>query len=775
MRVLQRLPPFLPYGVAIASTAVALLLSLWLQDIISRSVIGTFFYIAIVISTWYGGRRPGIVAIALSASAINYYFMPPISQIYISDWQDVFRLALFVSVALIINTLTANLQESKRKLEILNCRLAEESASRLRVALKAAQMGMWDWNLVTGEITWSPEHEQLLGLSPGSFDGRYETFEACVYPDDQEGLNQAVTDSLQNRVPYYHEYRVVWADGSIHWVEGRGQTLYGEDGQPVRISGTILSIDQRKQAELDLQAREARFQRLASNIAGMLYQYMLHPDGSDRFTYASAKCRDIYELEPDELLQDSGQSWDMIHPDDVQRVRQQKLNSAEHLDRFDTEFRLLPPSGVVRWVRAVSQPERLSNGDIIWDGLILDITDRKRAEQELRESKERYRTLVENFPNGAVLLFDHDLRYMLAAGQALTETELNLTNLEGKTIWEAFDPEFCQLLEPHYRTALAGNSHVVEIPFGDRIYSVHFIPVYDDQGQVNLGMVMSQNITLQKQAEQVLKTARDELERQVQERTRELQKLTDQLQRSNQELEQFAYVASHDLQEPLRAVTSFTQLLAQDYQGQLDADADTYIEFIVDGATRMQQLIRDLLAYSRTGRYELHLQPVDCNAILKRVKRDLQVAIAENQAVITADPLPTITADPSQITYLLQNLIGNSLKYRSEAAPSIHISAKNNIEEARDDTIQEVSPQSVAKEWVFSIRDNGIGIEPKYAERIFGIFQRLHTRDEYPGTGLGLAICQKIIERHAGRIWVESQLGQGATFFFTIPIERGTQ
>jgi len=263
-----------------------------------------------------------------------------------------------------------------------------------------------------------------------------------------------------------------------------------------------------------------------------------------------------------------------------------------------------------------------------------------------------------------------------------------------------------------------------------------------------------------KRAQEALMKARDELEIRVKERTIELteanerlEQLTADLKRSNQDLEQFAYIASHDLQEPLRAVASYTQMLAKRYQGKLDEKADIYIGFVVDGATRMQQLIKDLLAYSRVGRHKLKLQSTDCNAVVHKVLKDLQLSIAENQATITVDSLPTVLADTTQITNLFQNLIGNAIKYRSEAPPQVDISAEKQ-----------------SSKWVFRVRDNGIGIEPQYAEQIFGIFQRLHASDEYPGTGLGLAICQRIVERHGGHIWVESQLEKGAIFCFEIPI-----
>jgi len=248
------------------------------------------------------------------------------------------------------------------------------------------------------------------------------------------------------------------------------------------------------------------------------------------------------------------------------------------------------------------------------------------------------------------------------------------------------------------------------------------------------------------------------LAREVAERKRAeevLQRTSSELARSNADLEQFAYAASHDLQEPLRGVAGCVQLLEQYYGTQLDARAHQFIAHTVAGVTRMQTLIRDLLAYSRVRTREQPFEPVDCALLLKDVLVNLAVAIHENQVCMTHEALPTVMADPTQLLQVFQNLLGNAIKFHSAQPPAIHIGAARHHHA-----------------WVFSVRDNGIGIAPQYAERIFVIFQRLHTRDRYPGTGIGLALCKKIVERHGGRIWVESELGKGATFFFTIP-ERG--
>ena len=233
----------------------------------------------------------------------------------------------------------------------------------------------------------------------------------------------------------------------------------------------------------------------------------------------------------------------------------------------------------------------------------------------------------------------------------------------------------------------------------------------------------------------------------------ELAELARDLERSNAELKRFAYVASHDLQEPLNHVSNYVQLLEMRYGDKLDLDAKEFIGFAVDGVSLMQNLIDDVLAYSKVDLQGANFTLIDANVALQQALTNLQGRIRSTHTEITCDPLPTILADPTQLMQMFQNLIGNAIKFRSERSLKVHIKAER-IEDA----------------WLFSVEDNGIGIDPQFSDRIFVIFQRLHTRDEYPGTGMGLAICKKIAECHRGNIWVESDLNKGATFYFTIPV-----
>ncbi len=322
--------------------------------------------------------------------------------------------------------------------------------------------------------------------------------------------------------------------------------------------------------------------------------------------------------------------------------------------------------------------------------------------------------------------------------------------------------------EPHYVNLYPGvlpDGSELSVPLqgGEEIVGVLDIQspqknAFDD----NDVMVME---TLADQVAVAIENARlyEKLQRELAERVRieairaraekRLEHYAAELERSNRELEQFAYITSHDLQEPLRMVTSYLQLLERRYKGALDEDADDFIAYAVDGATRMQMLIRDLLTYSRVSTHAKPFEPTNCNDILNHARANLEIAIHESAATVTSDDLPTITADATQLTQVFQNLIGNAVKFRrKEEPPRVHVTA-----ERKED------------EWLFSVRDNGIGIAPEHTERIFLIFQRLHTRDEYPGTGIGLAVCKKIVERHGGRLWVESEPGKGSTLYFTIP------
>jgi PAS domain S-box-containing protein len=371
----------------------------------------------------------------------------------------------------------------------------------------------------------------------------------------------------------------------------------------------------------------------------------------------------------------------------------------------------------------------------------LDITARKLAERELYNSRQMLRLVMDTIPQ-RVFWKDLDLRYigcnLPCAQDAGFDSPAGLigkldSDLPWRTDAEMFRSSDRQVIESGLQKLNYEENQVK--PDGSVMWvRVSKTPLRDPAGQIIGILGVYEDIT-------DLKRARDLLE----ERTRDLA-------RSNADLEQFAYIASHDLQEPLRMISSFTQLLERRYQGKLDQSADEFIHFIVDGTQRMQRLINDLLIYSRVGTRGKPFTPVSTEDLLAQVTDNLQISIQETGAQITHDLLPTISVDQTQFSQLLQNLIGNAIKFHSGEPPRVHLSA-----------------QRQGNEWVFSVRDNGIGIDAQHNERIFILFQRLHLHEEYPGTGIGLAVCKKIVERHGGHIWVESAPGQGSTFYFSIP------
>lgn len=393
----------------------------------------------------------------------------------------------------------------------------------------------------------------------------------------------------------------------------------------------------------------------------------------------------------------------------------------------------------------------------------------------LRGAETPYRVIVENISEGAATLLPDGV--ILYANSSFSNIlNISLEQVIGSRfedfVWEP-DRELLPAL--FHRASRETARGEINLNGGAGLMPVYVslrgLPIEDEK--TALSMVIT-DISERKRAEEELRRAHDQLDARVQERTRDLmeankslqceiaerkrveadlKRAVDDLEHSNKELEQFAYVASHDLQEPLRTVSSYVELLAMRYKGKLDENADKYIEFAVEGTNRMSTLISDLLTYSRVGTRGLAFEKIEMASALQEAINNLKKTIQENEAEITHDELPVVIGDRMQLVQLLQNLAANAIKFRKkETHPQIHVSARRrNLE------------------WIFGVHDNGIGIEPRFFERIFTIFQRLHTKEEYAGTGVGLAICRRIAERHGGRIWIESKLGEGSSFYFTLP------
>lgn len=569
-----------------------------------------------------------------------------------------------------------------------------------------------------------------MGLSPDGVVGQ----KAPDFYDDPADRRALLAELSQQGFVHDRELRIRRADGIVRWILSSMQQIdYG--GEAVILTG-FQDITRRKEAQEAVRRSEERFKALVQNAV-------------DAVTILDAEGNIVYESPPIERIvgytpaeRAGTNAFGNVHPDDLPLLQRAFGEVLEAPGKTVwAEMRVRHKDGSWRIIEATGT--NLLHDPAV-EGIVAnwhDVTEQREYERLLRENEERFRLVFTESPIGKAIV-NLDFR--------IERVNPHLLEFLGYAEEELIGQSFVDFSYPEDRGAVLDqtgklrNREISRFQIEKRFVtkggeprwvSLSGAAVRNQAGDLLYFLMMAEDIQQRKELDQALR------------------RFTEELQRSNQELEQFAYVASHDLQEPLRMVTSYLQLIKQRYQGQLDEDADEFIHYAVDGANRMKMLIQDLLSFSRVGTRGRLPEPVDSEEAIERVLSDLQPVIAETGAQITHDPLPTVQADPTQFHQLLSNLIGNAIKFRGNDSPRIHMGAQR-----EDDG------------WLFSVRDNGIGFDAsEYGERIFVIFQRLHTKTEYGGTGIGLALCKKIVERHGGRIWVESQPGEGATFYFTLP------
>ncbi|MEG4802488.1 PAS domain S-box protein [Microcoleus sp. ARI1-B5] len=654
-------------------------------------------------------------------------------------------------------TLERRVAKRTAQIEISNHKLQQEIAYREKIALALLELTQLQnailnsakYTIISTEPdgtikTFNRAAEQLLGYSPQEVVGKVTLaiiHEPLEIAKRAEVLSQELGVKIEPGFEVFvalpcrgiadeNEWTYIRKDGSRFPVLLSVTALFDSNGNINGFLGVGQDISDRKQAEKDLRDLTIALQNAVEGISRL--------DIEGRYVNVNRAYAHTCGYEPEEMV---GMEWPLtVHPGDVEMLicaYQEMLISGQ----VEVEARGVRKNGSFFYKQITMVKACDAQG--IFNGhhcFMKDITERKLTETALQESEFKYRQIVELAEEGIWVIDSNALTTYVnhAMARMLGYSELEMF---GRSLFYFMDAGEKLPTQDNVDRRLRRLSQQKEFKLkskdGQDVWTyISVSPVFDEElGNMVSCCALVYNITDRKEAEQ------------------QMLQLTEDLKRSNEELEQFAYVASHDLQEPLRAVTSYTQLLAQRYQGNLDDRADKYINYIVDGATRMQQLINDLLAYSRLGTRGQEFEPADCNAAVQQSLCNLQIAIAETKAVITCDAMPTVMADESQLVQLFQNLIANGIKFCRQDIPFIHIAARR----------QE-------SEWVLSVRDNGIGIAPEYADRIFIIFGRLHGRRQYSGTGIGLAMCKRIVERHGGRIWVESQEGKGATFYFTIPI-----
>jgi PAS domain S-box-containing protein len=616
-----------------------------------------------------------------------------------------------------------------------------ESEERFRAVVDSANEGMLVYDRALNIVSANRAAEQILGLPLAQLIGKpgFTSLLPCIRDDGSPlGPHERPTRiTLRTGRPQTAmRVGIRRSDGSVTWLSVNTAFLRHDDqtGHHGLVS-TITDVTAQHDAEVQLRESEARFRR-TFELAG---SGMAHISLDRRFLRVNRRLCEILGYPEDELLGLTGRQ--ISHPDDLDIINEQRprLYSGE-LDAVRLEKRYVRKDRAIVWVKFTMTVERDVDGKPLYEIAVYDdITAQRDAEERLRESEARFRQTFELAASGMCHVKDgRFIRVNKSLCEILGYAEKQLL---GKTVKEVSHPEDRDLTDAERARIRAGE--IEQARFEKRYLrgddgsvvwaDVAIALVRDVFGTPLYEIAVFDDITERKQAEAALRAAHEELKR------------------SNAELEQFAYVASHDLQEPLRMVASYTQLLGRRYDAKFDADGREFMSYIVDGATRMKQLIEDLLAYSRVGTKGQDFRPVAVEGALRKALFNLRLAIEEAGAVVTYDALPTVSADEAQVVQLLQNLIGNALKFRSASVPRIHVGVAE-----------------VNSEYQIEVRDNGIGIEPQYYERIFMVFQRLHNKGEYPGTGIGLAICKKVVERHGGRIWVESRAGEGSSFYFTL-------
>jgi PAS domain S-box-containing protein len=634
------------------------------------------------------------------------------------------------AIAAGMNTLSDELKVRVQKLQ--------ESEERFRLLVETVK----DYAIfrvdVNGRIaSWNSGAQHIKGYTADEVIGKHISI--FYTPDEIErGEPEYNLRTAKELGRYESEGWRKRKDGSEFWANVVLTALYNDNKELIGFVKVTRNVTERKIAEEQLKESEQQLQAIIENAPDAV----IVMDAESRIVKWNPKAEQIFGWTSEEVIHKPIQ--DYIIPE---KHRGAHVNGITHfLSTGDgpvlnktIEIEALNKSGNEFSVSLSISSPIIVNGKYIFIGFIKDITQRKLAESRLKASENFLDSVVENLPNMLFVKDAETLKFVKfnKAGEELLG--YSREDLIGKNDYDFFPKKEADFFTEKDRLVLKSGK-LEDIPEelvhtkhkGLKTLETKKIPIYDETGKPKYLLGISNDITDRKKTEIELKMKSEELTR------------------SNAELEQFAYVASHDLQEPLRMVTSYVQLLEKRYRDKLDQDANEFIAFAVDGSNRMRTLIQSLLEYSRVNRIK-PFEPVNINEVMEVVLHDLREPILKTNATVKVEELPRIVGDHTLIGQLFQNLISNAIKFKGDHPPEIIISGKDN-----------------GNDYLFSVSDNGIGIDKEYSKKIFVIFQRLHTKDKYPGTGIGLAICKKIVERHGGEIWMESEPGKGSTFYFTI-------
>jgi PAS domain S-box-containing protein len=642
---------------------------------------------------------------------------------------------------------TRDVTERKHAAETL--KMAQE---RLSLAQQAARMGAFEWNIQTGVNTWTPELEAIYGLEPGEFGNTQLDWESFLHPADRDGALRGVEWSLQHTEPVEREFRIVRRDGTVRWLAGRWQMFKDCAGKPLRLSGVNFDITDRKQAEEALRASESRYRELIQVLPAAVYTC----DACGRVTLYNHAAAVLWGREPVIGKDLWCGSWNIYRPDGTPLPVEEcpmAVTLRTGLAVRGEEIIIERPDGTRRNVLPHPEPMRNAEGVLIGAvNMLVDITDRKLAEQDVA----RLAAIVTSSDDAII---GNDLRGTVTSWNRAAE------RLYGYTAEEMIGRPVTLLIPPD-RQAEEG-SILERIRRGDPVdhyetirrckdgsdvtISLTVSPVIDPQGRIIGASKIARNISEQKRIEAALR-----------DRDLSLTAVNDSLKQhaaalaeANKELEGFSYSVSHDLRAPLRTIDAFSRILEEEHGLQLNPEAIRCLTIVRKAAAQAGELIDDLLELSKLGRQGMRFQPIQMSELVREVVDDLE-KLHEGRTVdvIVAD-LPSCQGDDRLIKLVWINLVTNALKYTK-----YRDAARIEVGWLPDDA----STGSV----VYYVKDNGVGFDMKYAHKLFGVFQRLHRREEFEGTGVGLAIVQRIVHRHAGRVWAEGKVDDGATFYLSL-------
>ena len=746
----------LHYAVALLSVALALGATLLLNPYLTPTP-AALFYVAVMVSAWYGGLGPGLLATVLSTLAINYFFFKPLYSDNITNLSRLVPLVVFILAAGLISSLNESRRTAQEKAEA-SLKSLRESEARFGRLTESNIIGVIVADINGLIIEANDAFLQMLNYTREDLRSGRIRWGKITPPEYIEVSEQAIEELriTGSCKPFEQEY--IRKDGSqipvlIGFVKQGDRTIIGF---VLNLSQRQAALLSRNQAEAALRESEVRFRQMADTAPVLIWM-----SGTDKLCNYFNK--PWLNFTGRTLEQEMGNGWaEGVHPDDFQGCLDTYVNAFDARQKFQMKYRLRRNDCEYRWLLDTGVPRFAPTGEFLgYIGSCVDIHDRNKAEETLRDSEERYRILTEVSPQ-AIWMGDRN--------SGITYCNQYWFDYSGLTMEQTAGYGWIHIIHPDDRVGVARHWHRVfktsmqavanatnyetEIRFrrvSDGSYRWHLVrglPFRDAAGQIIKWVGIASDIHDRKVAEAALQQLNEMLEQRIQERTL-------QLEAANKELESFSYSVSHDLRSPLRHIAGFIELLQKRHSSTttLDEASQRYLRIIAETSKQAGILIDELLTFSRMGRTEMRYIKINMEQLVEEIKRDLQIQAPGRAINWHIESLPEVQGDPSMLRLVLRNLIDNAVKYSQTQNPAeITVGSTDNENEV-----------------VFFVQDNGVGFNMQYVHKLFGVFQRLHSDPQFEGTGVGLANVQRIIHRHNGRVWAESVVDNGATFYFSLP------